>query len=200
LTNSRAVGILGFVMDFHLRCVTAAGRLTHGGSALAVGRASGIVFSVALLVLTGCASGVIVSPGPGPTPLAAATAAPVPHDLSVIGVDFDPPISDVQSIAAGGVRLMAAVENQGLEDETQVRVTARLLDPEAGLEARELLNDTVMVPLLRAGELTVVRFPQVNVLPSRRLYRLELQVEPIAGEHHTEDNFRVYDVTIAADE
>jgi hypothetical protein len=164
---------------------------------------SKVLLAAALLALSGCVSGVSVSTHPSLAPPAVATATPEQHNLMVIGVDFDPSLDYEQIVANGGISLMAAIQNDGLEDETGVRVTARLIDPEAGAGQGELLNETVTLASVSAGKLAVARFPQVSMLPLRRRsprgggrYRLEVQIEAARDERNLADNFRAFDIRV----
>jgi hypothetical protein len=155
---------------------------------------------LSIVVLTGCVSDVAVTGAPGLAPTAATTATPEEHGLGVIAVDFDPALEYDQILLDGGVSLLVAVQNSGLSDEADVQVTARLIDPAAdAADAADalLLNETVIVPAIEAGELQVVRFSQVTQLPLRDSYRLEVSVAPVSGEDNTSDNDRSYDIVIS---
>lgn len=171
------------------------GGMRLGGGADLMAKA---FLAVALFALTGCASGVTVSTRPSSTPLAVSTVEPEPHDLAIIGVDFDPSLEYEQVVADGGVSLMVAVQNSGLEDAFDVQVTARLIDPEDDMGRGELLNETVTLGSVAGGELAIVRFPQVSMLPLRPRYRLEIQIAAITDEHDLSDNFRAFDITLTA--
>jgi hypothetical protein len=152
---------------------------------------------LSIVVLTGCVSDVAVTGAPGLAPTAATTATPEEHGLGVIAVDFDPALEYDQILLDGGVSLLVAVQNSGLSDEADVQVTARLIDPAADAADALLLNETVIVPAIEAGELQVVRFSQVTQLPLRDSYRLEVSVAPVSGEDNTSDNDRSYDIVIS---
>jgi hypothetical protein len=152
---------------------------------------------VAILALSGCTSGVAISSPQETRPAAAATVEPAEHQLVIIAVDFDPALDSSQLAAGGGVSLMVAVENRGYSDESVVRLSARLLDPGADSTSSELLNETVILTELAAGQTRVVRFPQVSTFPLLESYRLEVTVDPAPGEVETGDNFRVYDIVIS---
>jgi len=155
----------------------------------------GLALLLAMLILPGCTLSIEVSPGAGRTS-AAATAVPQTHALALAAVDFDPPLDYNQIILSRGVTLLVAVANQGLSEESHIRVTARLVVPDAAGGPRELMNELVVIRSLAAGELRVVRFSQGTNLPRRGRYRLHVQVEPVAGEADTGDNAHAYDILI----
>lgn len=147
----------------------------------------------AALLLTGCVPQIEVLPSATATPVPVATAAPEQHALSIIGVDFDPPLDTLRSLP-DGITLMAVIANNGLSWESNVRVSAQLLDPAAG--DRELTAETVVLYSLQAGEVRVVRFTQVSDLPILSSYRLLVKVEPVPGESNTADNVHSYDIVM----
>ncbi len=153
----------------------------------------GLVLLAAALILPGCAPHIEVLQSPGPTPWPVATVAPERHALAVRGVDFDPPLDVFQTTTSGGVTLLVAVENRGLSAERDVRVTARLVDPG---NLRELLNETVTLPILAPGEVWIARFTQVSDLPRLPSYRLLVHIEPVQGEADTADNSASYDIVV----
>lgn len=84
---------------------------------------------VILIAITACQPAITVLQGEnGVSPLPAATVAPASRGLSVIGVDFDPPLDAAQILSSGGVSLIVAVSNSGLQTEHGVLVTAELRD------------------------------------------------------------------------
>jgi hypothetical protein len=87
---------------------------------------------------------------------------------------------------------MVAIENRGQDEELVVSVHARLLDPQDGLH--ELVYEAVDVKSLKPGEVRVVRFAPVSVLPLREKYRLDVEVRPVSGETVTSDNYLTYDI------
>lgn len=155
---------------------------------------------VAAVALSGCVSNVAVTSSSDAQPLPVPTVEPSEHQLGIVAVDFDPSLDSVRIAPGDGVTLMVAVENQGQSDESSVYVTARLLDPGAETGASELLNETVVLTELLSGQLQVVRFPQVSAFPLLNRYRLEVVLEPVAGETETRDNFRTYEITVSNNE
>jgi hypothetical protein len=159
-----------------------------------------LVACVAIVALSasGCTLSVEVLQRAEPTPRPVATVAPAGHALSILAIDFDPPLGDVEVLAEGGVTLLVAVENQGLSAEQDVVVTARLVDASAEGVQRELLSETVTVPLIESGELKIVRFEQVSGVPLRDSYVLLIEAPPVPGEAVSADNVRRYDVIVHA--
>ncbi len=147
-------------------------------------------------VSSSCTSAVTLLPGATGTPLPAATVTPPAHDLGILGVEFDPPLDLAQILSRGGVRLVVAIENRGLMPQSDVRVTARLVDPGDGSNPRVLFDESVSVSRLEAGELRTVGFPQVSELPRLEVYRLEVYVEPVPGEADTADNTRSFEILL----
>jgi hypothetical protein len=155
---------------------------------------------VAVVALSGCVSSVSVMSSPDAQPLTVPTVEPSEHQLGIVAVDFDPPLDSVRIAPGDGVTLMVAVENQGQSDESNVYVTARLLDPGVEPAASELLDETVVLTKLLSGQLQIVRFPQVSAFPLLDRYRLEVTLEPVAGETETDDNFRTYEIIVSNNE
>jgi hypothetical protein len=157
-----------------------------------------VVVTVSLLLLAACSPAVTLLPSEAAS-LPAATVTPQQHALSILGVEFDPPLDYAQILSRGGVSLLVALENRGLSTESNVRVTAQLLDSTDRSEPQKLFDDTVTVKTLAPGELRVVRFPQVSELPRLDRYRLQVQVEPVPGEQNTDDNERTYEIEIRSE-
>ena len=159
-----------------------------------------LVACVAIVALSasGCTLSVEVLQRAEPTPRAVATVAPAKHAIAILAIDFDPPLGDVEALAEGGVTLLVAVENQGLSAEQNLVVTARLVDVSALGVQRDLLSESVTVPLIEPGELKVVRFEQVSGLPLRDSYALLIEVPPVPGEAVSTDNVRRYDIIVHA--
>ncbi len=153
-----------------------------------------IILLVALSGLTGCVPRLEVLQSPVATPLPVATVAPEQHALAILGVDFDPSLDVAEMLSNGGVTLLVAVQNRGLETESNVYVTAHLVD--ASGSAQELLVETIVLYILAPGEVRVVRFTQVSNLPRRESYKLLVHVEPVQGESETADNSRSYDIVV----
>ena len=153
----------------------------------------GLMLALALTVLPGCTSDIEVLQPAGPA--GAATVVPQEHDLALVAVEFDPPLSSAQ-VLADGVTLLVAVENRGLTDEQNVGVTARLCEQASGGGQVELLAETITLDMLRPGEIRAVRFTQVSQLPLRADYGLVLELMPVPGESYLADNARTYDIRV----
>jgi hypothetical protein len=151
---------------------------------------------VATLTLTACQPLIeVVQPVTAPiTPLA--TVAPDEREVAIMGVDFDPPLDAAQIMSNGGVTLLVAIENQGRVAEPVVRVSAKLFDPQDTTTSGELVNETITVRSLAAGEVRVVRFTQVTELPLRSRYKLIVEVVPVTGERDHDNNVRTYDIIV----
>jgi hypothetical protein len=156
----------------------------------------GLILGLSLLLLSACSPAVTLLPSGAATSLPVATVTPQQHALSILGVEFDPPLDYAQILSRGGVSLLVALENPGLSTESNVRVTAQLLDSTDRSKPQKLFDDAVTVKNLAPGELRVVRFPQVSELPRLERYRLQVQVEPVPGEQNTNDNERTYEIEI----
>lgn len=153
------------------------------------------LFLISLAVL-GCQSSIeVVTPAVTPV-LPVVTIVPAPYDLAIIDVDFDPSLDYSQIVSDGGVTLLIAVENQGLASESNVEVTARLLETVAGEQPRELLNETAVIRSLAPREVRVVRFNQVTDLPLRERYELSVELVPVQGERDLRDNARIFDILV----
>jgi hypothetical protein len=147
------------------------------------------------LVVSGCAPYVAVLRPGAPSPAPAATVAPRQHALSILTVDFDPPL-DGRTPGIGGVALLVSVRNEGLSEEADVAVTARLLDPASSGNSGELYSDTVNAGALRPGEIRIVRFSPVNGVPAvLGQYQLVVAIRPAANQAYPGDS-RTYDILL----
>lgn len=156
-----------------------------------------LIATVLLATLSACQPSItVLQPAATTSPLPVATVAPAARGLSVIGVDFDPPLEAGTLASNGGVSLLVAISNNGRHSEAGVQVTARLQDAEGRVRPVELMSETVRVKSLAAGAVEVVRFPQVTDLPLLSSYKLVVQVAPAPGETDLEDNTRTYDILV----
>ncbi len=149
------------------------------------------------LTLTACVPGVqVVRPEAAAiSPLPLPTVMPMLHNVAVVGVDFDPPLgADVE--LHNGVTLLIAVANQGLSTEALVNVTARLLDPLAGVESEDLQHETVILRDLAPDEVHIVRLAAVSALPPRSHYQLVIEIAPLDDEGELRDNILTYDLLV----
>jgi hypothetical protein len=155
--------------------------------------------SVEVVSPTRTVNGALLS-GAVTSPLPVATVVPAAHAVGIVGVDFDPPLDDPRFLSNGGVTLLVAIENQGVSAESNITVTARLLDPHATADESPLLHEAVNVKTLAPGEVRVVRFSQVTDLPLRSRYKLRVELTPAPGEDDLADNSRAYDIVVRAGE
>lgn len=149
-----------------------------------------------LLFTAGCQPSIEVVQPQSPLPQPIATVAPAAHAIALIGVDFDPPLEQFRITASASLTLLVAVENRGLLAEPQVAVTARLWDPAVADAPVMLLDETVLAREVASGEVRIVRFSEVQRLPVRNRYVLEVAVTSAAGDAFMEDNVRRYDIVV----
>ncbi|OQA45961.1 MAG: hypothetical protein BWY52_01034 [Chloroflexi bacterium ADurb.Bin325] len=148
------------------------------------------------LGVSACLPGVrVVRPEEELSPLPPPTVAPMAHNVAIMGIDFDPPLS-ADAELQNGVTLLVAVANQGLSMEPVVNVTARLLDPLLAGIGDDLQRETVLLRDLAPAEVRIVRLATVNALPRRNHYQLVIEIAPLAGEEDLRDNVQTYDVLI----
>ena len=147
------------------------------------------------MLFAGCSSRIEVVQPDGLPLSAVATVAPREHGVTILAIDFDPPLDSADILTSSGVTLLVAVENQGISAEHDIPIEAMLLDV-AGESQRELYEETVIIPELAAGELRVVRFTQVSQVPLLESYRLRVSAAPVPGEVDLADNTRTFDIVI----
>ncbi len=95
------------------------------------------------------------------------------ESISVLGVDFDPPLNYVNTLRAQGVTLLVALENRGTAPVRDVRVLARLHLDEG---EEQVIERDGFIQELPPGQVVVYRFPRLHTLPLRRSYTLEVRV------------------------
>jgi hypothetical protein len=153
------------------------------------------LFSLALVV-SGCAPYVAILRPADPSGVLAATVTPRQHAVSILAVDFDPPL-DGRTPSTGEVTVLVSVRNEGLSDEPGVAVAAHLLDPASPGGGAELYSDSVNAGSLRTGEMRVVRFSLANGVPAvLGRYQLVIEAQPGAGQAHGGDS-RTYDIVMS---
>ncbi|HIQ04363.1 MAG TPA: hypothetical protein EYH31_01560 [Anaerolineae bacterium] len=116
--------------------------------------------------------------------------------MSVLAVEFDPPLEYERILASGGISLLVAVENRGSRTEFNVPVYASLLDPEVEGEESILLQTTRVIQHIEPGDVVIVRFERFGELPLRSEYRLRVQVPVWQDEVNKRDNDCSYDISI----
>lgn len=116
------------------------------------------------------------------------------HNLAVMAVEFDPPLSYQQLIVRRqSVALLVVVENTGTMTEREVTVRAQLSSPESSDFS---LTQGASVTSIAPGEIQIVRFARLGEIPYYRSYLLEVAVEPVAGEVDVGDNRKAFDIQI----
>ena len=147
------------------------------------------------LVVSGCAPYIAIPRSADAILAPAATVEPRQHALSILAVDFDPPL-DGRSLSMGEVALLVSVRNEGLSEEHDVAITARLLDPASPGGQSEIYSDTVYAGVLRPGELRVVRFTPAGGVPAMLgQYQLTVELQPAPDRVYAGDS-RTYDIVM----
>ncbi len=99
--------------------------------------------------------------------------------LTIVGVDFDPPLHYAENIRQQGLTLLVAVENQGKERANDVRIIAHLfLDP----QKKQVIKRTGVLPRVEPGHMEVYRFPRLRNIPIRHTYILDIQLTTPDGQ------------------
>ena len=129
-----------------------------------------------------------------PTPYTELASPREARDLALLGIEFNPPLKFEEVVAAGRLALVVAVENRGLSIESQVDVEARL----TGVgETDELVKRSQTVESIAPGEVRLVRFESMVLLPYRSAYVMTVSVLPVTGETRTADNQRSYRLSLS---
>jgi hypothetical protein len=119
------------------------------------------------------------------------------HDLAVLAVEFDPPLSYQRLIIRQQtVALLAVVENTGTETERNATVRAELTsvdDPDF------VLAHEARVECIAPGEVQIVRFAPLGEIPYHQSYHLEVSIDPVEGELDLGDNQKAFDIQINED-
>jgi hypothetical protein len=116
------------------------------------------------------------------------------HNLAVLAVDFDPPLTYQQLlIRPQSVELLVAIENTGKVTERDVTVRAQLSTPQ---DPDGLLTQGASVASIAPGEIQIVRFSRLSEIPFHETYILEVVVEPVVGETDLTDNTRAFELQI----
>jgi hypothetical protein len=119
------------------------------------------------------------------------------HNLAVLAVDFDPPLSYEQLITRRqSVALLVAIENTGTRTERNVTVRVQLSTSE---DPDLLLTQGASVASIASGEIQIVRFASLGEIPYHQTYRLEVAVDPVDWESDLSDNRRAFDIQIHQD-
>lgn len=157
-----------------------------------------LLFMLSVLALAGCADVQIVDKEPiigapsalaNPTPPGDGT-----HNLAVLAVDFDPPLTYQQLvIRPQSVELLVVIENTGKVTEHEVTVRAQLSTPQ---NPDYLLTQGASVASIAPGEAQIVRFARLSEIPFHMTYNLEVFVEPVVGEIDLTDNTKAFELQI----
>jgi len=117
------------------------------------------------------------------------------HNLSVLAIDFDPPLETITSSAdLRGTSLLVAVENTGRETERDVTVRVELRTDNR--DVTPALSRTATIDVLAPGEVKIVRLTGLADIPIRQEYWLKVRTSPVAGEDDVTDNQRIYRVQL----
>ena len=116
------------------------------------------------------------------------------HNLAILAVDFDPPLTYQQLIIRRqSVALLVAVENTGTTTEQDVMVRAQLSTPE---NSDFLLTQGASLTSIAPGEIQIVRFARLGEIPYHQTYYLEVIVDPVDGEIDLNNNRKAFDIQI----
>jgi hypothetical protein len=156
-----------------------------------------LILLAASPALAGCAQVQVIDadrPTETPTPYSELTSQREPRDLAILGIEFNPPLRYEEVVAAGRMTMLVAVENRGLLAEANVQVEARLV----GAGDSDLLADrTEQLDVIAPGEVRLVRFDSLSLVPYRPSYLLTVIVSPAAGEANLADNQRTYKLSVS---
>ncbi len=101
------------------------------------------------------------------------------NKLVIVGVDFDPPLTYVDTIRQHGVTLLVAVENQGSTRAQNVRIVARLI---LNQEKKQTIQREGVLKSIEPGHIEVYHFPRLRNIPIRRAYTLHIQLMTTDGQ------------------
>ncbi len=115
------------------------------------------------------------------------------HDLSILAVEFDPPLNSLKSLPRDGkVTLRVAVENRGYRKESAIKVTAKVADD----EAQDLVQQEQKIESLAPGAIEIVQFSSLIPSPQESHYRLEITVAGVTGEKLLTNNSKSYNIRV----
>lgn len=116
------------------------------------------------------------------------------HDLAILAVEFDPPLSYQRLIIRQrAVALLVVVENTGTETERKATVNAKLTSPD---DPDFVLARDAGVESIAPGEVQIVRFASLGEIPYHPSYHLEVSVDPVKGESDLSDNRKAFEIEI----
>ncbi len=121
------------------------------------------------------------------------------NPVSIVGVDFDPPLRYTEAIARQGVTMLVAVENYSPTETRDILVTAEL--SRANAPHTVVLQRQAYIDHIAPGQVLVERFPRLSVLLRKHQYRLSVQISPYRNENRTQTVYdqRIFLVRIGAD-
>ena len=129
-----------------------------------------------------------------PTPYSEIVSPREARDLAILGIEFNPPLRYEDVVAAGRLTMMAAVENRGVSAEYDVVVEARLV---GSSDSDVLVRRTERLQSIAPGEVRLVRFESMALIPYRPAYLMTVSVAPVPGETHVSDNQRSYRLAVS---
>jgi len=160
-----------------------------------------VLLLLGVLALTGCMEVAIVDKEPSISTPDTLTDSTPPgdgtHNLAVLAVDFDPPLTYQQLILRPqSVELLVVIENTGKVTENDVTVRAQLSTPH---NPDYLLTHGASVASIAPGEVQIVRFARLSEIPFYETYNLEVIVEPVVGEIDLTDNTKAFELQVLRD-
>lgn len=156
------------------------------------------ILALMLVALVSCAEVEVVdkTPEAGTPDLFASPLKPEDrdHDLAVLAVEFDPPLSyQWLIIRQRAVTLLVVVENTGTDTERNATVRAKLTSSD---DPDFVLARDASVESIAPGEVQIVRLARLGEIPYHRSYHLEVSIDPIEGESDLGDNRKAFDIEI----
>jgi hypothetical protein len=148
--------------------------------------------------MAGCAEVEVIDATPATSPPETFTSpleeGSAEHNLSVLAVDFDPPL-DYQHLILRrqSVTLLVAIENTGSHTERGVSVQVHLTSPE---DPELLLTQGASMTSIAPGEIQIVPFARLGEIPYHQSYHLEVMVDALEGESTLADNRKAFDIQI----
>ncbi|MCS7221222.1 MAG: hypothetical protein RML36_16320 [Anaerolineae bacterium] len=161
-----------------------------------VGLASLVIIATLLI---GCQTSVQIKQRAQPKQDPEAIAAPqaMEHNLSLLAVDFDPPLDQLELAMGQGVVLMVAIQNNGQDIERGVPIIARLYDVErGGARAALLVESVTYLDEIGPGEIGIARFDRLTSLPIRSRYFLTIEIAGVPGEFTLADNVQRFEIVV----
>lgn len=156
-----------------------------------------VIMMLVSLPLAGCADVTIVNRPSASLNMLSPSKVRTPvdeHDLAVLAIDFAPALNYEQiTIKGEQATLLVAVENIGLQTESDVKVKARLSAYEDGTP---ILEKTGHIDTIAPGQIKIARFRGISRIPDRQAYRLKVWVSAVPGEVSVANNQKSYDLFV----